>query len=205
MLELMLKRKKPAIEAGLKNAFDTGYANAVSSFRMMTKDKVYFNNFRFGFYRPDSVSFTQHELFTRNETKLLITTDVFGDLTGKSYLLISDHEFDTLTSGVIEGTDAKVDLKLEYVKELDNILSASVITALSNELELKIYGDIPVVAGKIAGNIVDIIQEDFGDHSREVYVTAIYFSFENRPSLNPFFIWVVDSKALKSVETNSTV
>lgn len=201
----MLNRRKPALEAGLRSAFNTGYANATASLRALTKDKVYFNNFHFGFYRLNSVLSENQSLFSRHGPNLLITTDVFGDLSGKSYLLISDTEFDALTREIRQPDDPGIDFKLEYAKELDNILSASVITALSNELQLRIYGDIPVAVGKISGSIEEIIQEDFSEYSEEVYITAVYFSFEDKPSLNPFFIWVVDSKALKSLETSSVV
>lgn len=200
-----MNTRKPAIDSGLRSAFNTGYANATASLRALTKDKVYFNNFYFGFYKADAVLLANQSLFSRNDTSLLITTDVFGDLSGKSYLLISEKEFDTLTREIRQSEDPEIDLKLEYAKELDNILSASVITALSNELHLRIYGDIPVVVGKVSGNMDDIIQEDFSGYPDEVYVTAVYFSFEDKPALTPFFIWVVNSKDLEGLESSSVV
>lgn len=200
-----MNTRKPATDAGLSSAFNTGYVNATASLRTLTKDKVYFNNFYFGFYRADAVLLANQSLFFRNDSSLLITTDVFGDLSGKSYLLISENEFDTLTREIRQSEDPEIDLKMEYAKELDNILSASVITALANQLQLRIYGDIPVVVGKVNGNMDEIIQEDFRAYPDEIYVTAVYFSFEDKPALTPFFIWVVNSKDLKRLENSSVV
>lgn len=203
MLDFMLYRKKSPLEDYLKSAFNTGYANAASSLRKLTKDKVYFNNFHFGFYRLDSSYLAEDGLFSRNGANLVLTTEVFGDLVGKSYLLISDREFEVLTQEIPESTNPDINFKEEFAKELDNILSASVITALSNELKLKIYGDIPVLVGKMSCNVEDLIYDDFSGQAGEVYVTAIYFSFENQPSLNPFFIWVVNSKTLDILQEKS--
>lgn len=199
----MPDRKKRAISDDLKSAFDLGYANASSSLRTLKKDKVSYNNFHQGFYKLDAGYRFDQDLFSRKESAILITTEIFGDLSGKSYLLISDKEFDSLTHQIQESTNPGINLKEEFVKELDNILSASVITELSNELNLKAYGDVPILIGKMGGPIEDIIYDDFGQTGEELYVTSIYFSFEREPSINPRFIWVLNLESLKD-PTNSS-
>lgn len=186
------------MEKALKDAFESGYSNAVTSLMQLIRNKVYFNNFLYGSYAVETASLTNGQQSAG--PKLLLTTEIFGDITGKSYLLLSDTEFDLLTAGIPESKDPQVDLKQEFIKEMDNILSASVITHLSNELGFKIYGDIPTLVEKSSGKIEDLIYDDFNEQSEEVYVNAMFFSFDDHPALRPLFIWVMDCQVLSKVE-----
>lgn len=185
----------------LKIAFEYGHMNAISSLSRMTRNKIRYDNFLMDFHVLDSAYPAQVSCFNRQGPNLLLTTEVFGDVTGKSYLFISDTEFNLLTSGVPESKGAKMDLKEEFVKELDNILSASVITCLSNELKRKMYGDVPVLVGKVHGKIEDIIYDDFGEQASEIYLNSGHFSFHDHPNLRPLFIWVIDSSTLQFLQS----
>ena len=180
----------------LRVAFESGYSNAATSLSKLTKDKIQFNNFHYNFHRLDSDFFNKQVSFSRNGGSHLITTEIFGDITGKSYLFLSDKEFEILTSGVVNS-----DLKEEFIKEMDNVLSASVITHLSNNLNLKMYGDIPLFVGKVMGKVEDIIFDDFNEQAEEVYINSIFFSFEAQPLVTPFFVWVVDSQVQHVLES----
>lgn len=192
----MLNGMKKAYEKHLKVAFESGYTNAALSLSKMAKDKIFYNNFHLGFHKLDSDFLKQHGLYNRNGSNVLLTTEIFGDITGKSYLFLSDKEFEVLTAGVPESKDPKVNFKEEFSKEVDNILSASVITRLSNELKVKMYGDIPILVGKVSGEIEDIINDDFKDQGEEIYINSISFSFETQPVISPIFVWVVNTHTL---------
>lgn len=195
----MSNEKKHMLMSQLKEAFVSGYSNAATSFSTMTKDKILFHNFHHNFHRLDSDFFQNQMSFSRNGGNYLITTDIFGDINGKSYLFLSDIEFEILTASIGIST-----MKEELVKEMDNILSASVITHLSNQLKLKMYGDVPMMIGKVKGKIEDFILDDFTELSEEVYINSIYFTFENQPKVTPFFIWVIDNRLEKIYETRIT-
>ena len=199
----MSEESKSSMTGSLKSAFESGFSNAASSLSRMINDKVCFKNYYSDFHTLESDQFSSIDLTNHNGSSVLITTEIFGDITGKSYLLISEKEFDLLTHGIPKGTDPTVCLKEEFTKELDNILSASVITRLSNELSRKMYGDIPILVGKVSGSIVDIIYDDFSEQTEMVYVNSIYFDFEKQPGVNPVFIWVVDAGSLRVLEPRS--
>jgi chemotaxis protein CheY-P-specific phosphatase CheC len=190
---------KQSFEEHLKGAFESGYSNAAKSLSQLTRVKINFNNFHFGFHRLESENLNENPLFSRVGANVLITTEIFGDLTGKSYLLLSDKEFEILTGGIPDSKDPKVNLKEEFIKEMDNILSASVITKLSNELKRKMYGDVPTLVGRVSGKIVDIIYDDFSEQTEEVYINSISFSFDGHPVFSPFFIWVIDNNVVKEL------
>lgn len=201
----MSGENRRSLKGELKNAFNIGYSNAAASLRKLVNEKVYFNHFHVGYYKLDSTNFIKHDFFGQNVAGRLLTTEIFGELAGKSYLFLSDDEYEILTRGIPESKNQEINFKDEFAKELDNILSAAVITALSNELDLQIYGDIPVMAGRPDNDIQKMIYSDFNSHAGEIYVTAMHFSFDNYPSISPYFVWVLDSKTLKALEPNSIV
>jgi hypothetical protein len=113
-------------------------------------------------------------------------------------------EFEKLTAHIPVGKVPGVNFKEEFAKELDNILSASVITRLSNDLRVKVYGDIPILVGQTTATIEDIIREDFADHTSKVYINSIYFSFAKEDSLlSPHFVWVMNGEVLSAMESKA--
>ncbi len=195
----MPSRMNPALEVNLLSGFETGYANAVSSFTRLINEKVRYYNLYSGFLTLDSPAFIESAALKRKGSDQLLTTEVFGELTGKSYLLIPETDYAILTKTIPESDNPQVSLKDEFAKELDNILSAAVITELSNQLKLKVYGDVPVLVGNVAGDFKEIILNDFRVGTNEVFVTAIGFKFDNHPTFNPAFIWILNSHILKTL------
>lgn len=187
----------------LDKSFNAGYTNAASALSRMTAQQIGFNQLHTGFHHVGD-SKADDTIFL-NHGSLLITTEIFGDITGKSYLFLSEKEMDVLTAGIPVGKDASINLKEEFLKEVDNILSASVITKLSNELKQKMYGDIPLLQGKTLAKIEDTIEDDFSEQTESIYVNAISFSIEGHPELKPAFIWVLDSSVFESGRVKSII
>jgi chemotaxis protein CheY-P-specific phosphatase CheC len=199
----MLNGINQHLEDKLRGAFEAGYFNASSSLSKMLNLQIGYTNSFCGCYRIAQPSLA--EPFWSNKGNLLITTDVFGDLKGKSYLFLSDKEVELLTNGIPIGKDPKVNLKEEFLKEVDNILSASVITKLSNELKLKMYGDVPLLQGKTSAKIEDLFEDDFGEETQAIYFNSMSFSFVNHLEINPTFIWVLNSAVLESINAKSII
>lgn len=189
----MLKTLNQNTADKLNNSFDAGYANATTALARMTGLQIGFNKFHAGFHRVGEARVDDPTFL--NQGSLLLTTEIFGDITGKSYLFLSDKEMDLLTVGIPVGKDASINLKEEFLKELDNILSASVITKLSNELKVKMYGNIPLLQGKTLAKIEDTIEDDFSEQTEAIYINAISFFIEGHPEMKPGFVWVLDSSA----------
>src|SRR5579859_3426449 len=127
----MVKANPRTNESFLKHVFESGYANAVLSLSKFIPDKITSTNFHFGFHRFDNTDQSNLPSFNRTGTNLLITTEIFGDITGKSYLFLSEHDVNVFTRGIYGSVNHIESLKDEFLKELDNILSASVITKIS--------------------------------------------------------------------------
>lgn len=173
----------------LEQAFNSGFANAAASLSKMTKENMAGKCVRSGTYIPGE---DWHELLPRHSQSFVITTDIFGDVTGKSYLFLSPRDVDTLTSQIRDTGSHHEQFREEYLKELDNILSASVITKLSNELGIRLFGDVPIFAGYTSCSCEEIIRDDFVETPNCVYINAGSFVCEGNPELNPLFVWVID-------------
>lgn len=201
MPKLMLNGNEHVVEMDLKSAFEAGYSNAAVALSQLIQEKVYCNNFHHSHHSLERNPLKDTTSMNTEDAHVLITTEVFGDVSGKSYLLLDQHEFEILTSGVSSGKNSPTDIRIEFIKELDNILSAAVITKLSDHLGLAMYGNIPQWIGPLESSIVDLIHKDFNEETARAYISSAYFSFDTYPKIHPFFIWVMDGKIMQAQKT----
>lgn len=184
----------------LRDAFEAGYLNAALSLSRLTGGGISFNNFRFGGQKLADTNFSAYVRDNRQGTDLMLTTEVFGDLSGKSYLLLSVDELEWLTTKIPNHANQHENMTEEFIKEVNNILSASVITWLANHLECKVYGNVPEIGGKVTRRMEDIIYDDFRGFADEVYVNSVSFSIDNHPEVHPAFVWVLDTRLMGKTE-----
>jgi chemotaxis protein CheY-P-specific phosphatase CheC len=179
----------------LEKAFESGFSNASQSFSLLTKTKVVYTTIHQGFLDFNNPLLSENYQRFNNTPGILLTTEVFGDVTGKSYLFLSEKDYELLTKTIPESA---LNLKDEFAKEVDNILSAAVITKLSNSLNKKMFGDVPVLVGKVNSRLEDTIYDDFGEQVDGVYINSIFFSFENHSDITPFFVWVFEKSLIEA-------
>lgn len=181
----------------LQRAFESGFLAAGKALFTLTDKINHSSQLYHGFHRLDSPFFARgSSLFPAGGQ--IITTEVFGDITGKSYLLLSAREMDFITAGI-----SLAGMKEAYIKELDNILSASVITQLSNHFQLRLYGDIPTIVEQKPAMLEDLIRADFHNKSEEAYLASAAFKFDGQPEITPFFVWVMDSRIQHALAAHS--
>lgn len=73
---------------------------------------------------------------------IILQTEVIGDLRGQSFLLLTEPEAIAILEMTLNNHTFE-HMGMEYLKEIDNILSAAVVAAMADLLELTIYGDVP--------------------------------------------------------------
>ncbi len=191
-------------ESGVRvlEAFESGYINAAHSFSKFVGTDISYVKAHHGLHAVDgddeTVDLKEIEGY---DADLLVATDVIGEVCAKSYLLLNSREFDQLSQRVYGTEEALMDFKEEFIKELDNILSASVITKLSNALRLNMYGNIPILVKPFSCNLRNMIYDDFAEEAESVYVNAIHFTIEKYPELKPCFVWVVDQGIFDRIES----
>ncbi|QSE97577.1 hypothetical protein [Fulvivirga lutea] len=169
-----------------------GYQKAADSFSTMAKQKITIN--------PTSIEISKDDLKVIKSIKhdnelILITTSIIGELAGKSYLIFNEEECDAVYAACMPFNEDEYSRMMEgeaILKELDNILSAAVITEFSNYLDVMIFGDVPVLSRSNQAAVKNKVINDFSnDSSNSGYfmIANTQFVFENNTKLQPQFIW----------------
>ena len=180
------------IELLLKHSFESGYVNASLSLSQMINRKGAVTNFDMGSVKLGTNFLEAEEYKNFKGSYVLLTTEIFGEVSGKNYLFLSTQDIEMFTSAM----PSNMELKEEFIKELDNILSAAVITKLSNALNKRMYGNVPELIGTINCHIDDLINDDFSEEMEEAYINSIYFTFEDGRDSRPLFVWVLDKSSI---------
>lgn len=122
----------------------------------------------------------------------VLLSELKGDLRGKCYLKVTDDDAKTLF---------KLSLPTEYLQsesmqggilmELDNILTASMVTVFSNRLNLKSYAYVPTLMKINDQALITLIEADC-KHEELVFDFYTRFNIE-KTTVTPEFIWVMES------------
>lgn len=169
-----------------------GYQHAATSFSSLTGQNI-------------SAANTCHEICTNHdclvdsfddtENLTMVQTDIIGQLNGSSYLIFNDEEKKVIAHMGLDtlGGSASVD-ESAILKEIDNIVSAAVITELSNALNANIYGDVPKLV-KLEGmkELYNLINKGDCDY---YLLASANFVFDGHGSISPIFIWKIDKKIM---------
>jgi chemotaxis protein CheY-P-specific phosphatase CheC len=137
----------------------------------------------------------------------VLTTEVIGDLPGVCYLIFSKDEADKLRDmalpAEIKNDPAMVEEMNEAIMlEVDNIISASVITEFSNILKHKIYGNVPSMKLVDSSELNKLIEEN-----RKKEIVFINFKTEfvsTTMNFSPEFLWMFDGKFIGSIKNLSS-
>jgi len=91
-------------------------------------------------------------------------------------------------------------LKEAFLLELDNIISASVISALSDALKIEIYGDVPQVKKMPSAALRNFISTDKDPkETASMLVTRTLFTLDKIQEVSPLFIWKLSPSILEAV------
>lgn len=123
---------------------------------------------------------------------LVLTTQIIGSLNGKSFLVLDAKGINEISKIIPAHQIDK--LKEALLLEIDNIISAAVISVLSNQLMIEIYGDVPRLSKIKCCDLSAFIQAETKDHSLISIDSVLHLSPDAH--LNARFLWSLDSKVL---------
>ena len=140
---------------------------------------------------------------SKDKNVLLLTTKVIGELKGVCCLVFSEEEADHLRQAalppeILNSPEMMSEMSDGIMLEVDNIISASVITEFSNILKVKIYGGVPDLKRVNYSEMEKIIQDDINN---ELYLISFKTSFESsKVAFNPEFLWLFDKTFTDSIK-----
>lgn len=188
--ELAIARK--IINLGLAKA------NESLSFFMQEKLTTQETNFKI-----DDLNCLQ-ELKKQSEEQLyVLTTELMGELKGSCYLIFSKDEVTelikvALPAGIRNNPEKLSVMKEAVLLEVDNIISASVITQLSNILKFKIFGGVPKLSIMKGSEVNATINNGLLPDKMLIGFRAEFNSIKSQ--FSPEFFWILEPEFFEGVK-----
>ncbi len=134
----------------------------------------------------------------------LLTTEVMGELPGVCYLVFSECEANklreiTLSVEIRNNPELVAEMNDAIMLEVDNIISASVITEFSNILKKKIYGNVPRLELVNENGLKSLLNEKMSKDMYSINFKAQFIS--SNINFSPEFVWLFDYKFLDSIKS----
>ncbi len=190
-------------EAVAKEIISAGLVKAAESLTFFMNETITLKDFE----EDKLIEQPPLELGKKEEPNiLLLTTKVIGELKGVCCLIFSEEEANHLRQAalppeILNSPEMMAEMSDGIMLEVDNIISASVITQFSNLLKVKIHGGVPNLKRVNYQEMESIIQEDINN---ELYLISFKTSFESaKVAFNPEFVWLFDNAFIESIKEYS--
>ena len=183
----------------VQRLMNTGYAHAAQAFSALIHQKVSSEMISFGI---STIGILDPTAYPNGSTTLLLT-DILGEVGGRSYLILSEQECWAIQAACLPTMDdshQRTDLDKALLEEIDNILSAAVITKLSEALGVHIYGGVPQLFALPPESVKKKIREDFSADKGGHLMVSGRFIFDLHPHLQPQFLWKLSANFLQRLE-----
>lgn len=179
---------------------NTGFMRAAQSFSGLLGRAVRITNSASVLIRHDN----DFACFSEEKGDLVVlTTQIIGTISGKSFLILSDEESKEIFKSLKSGNEY---LQEAFLMEIDNIISASVISELSNALRIEVYGDVPNLARIHSRDLQDFMNDEIKkDDPSSMILSNATFHFEKGDRVHPQFIWKLSSKVFDIIPTEKLV
>jgi chemotaxis protein CheY-P-specific phosphatase CheC len=186
-----------------RNIISAGLVKAAESLSFFMNETITLNEVD----QEDSLSVNTIEIEKKNQSNIhLMITKVIGELKGVCCLIFSEEEANQLRNTalppeVLNSPEMMAEMSDGIMLEVDNIISASVITQFSNMLKVKIYGGVPELRKVNSTELESYLQEEINN---EMYLVSFKTKFKSsHVSFAPEFIWLFDNTFVESIKNYS--
>lgn len=124
----------------------------------------------------------------------VLITQIIGEVSGKSFLIFSQEESQEIFRALNTSVSNEA-LKEAFLLEIDNIISASVISEISNKLSIEIYGDVPQLIKLNSKDLQKFLKDEASaENPSSMIFSNSTFQFDKKDKIHPQFIWRLSSK-----------
>jgi len=133
----------------------------------------------------------------------LLRTELMGELQGVCHLIFTEEEVEKINLACLPQDLAKKSpqeynlLRHGFITEIDNMVSAAVITQFSNFLQMSMYGNVPSLHIMPAKEVTEYLDMEASKFDSIVHFKAIFEGEEL--SISPDFTWMVHDKFLSKI------
>lgn len=150
-------------------------------------------------------SYNNYSLSKKDNIKksYLLTTEIRGEIGGKAFLVFNESEVEKLVDVNFPDTiknnpQEKAAMTDAILLEIDNIITASVVTQFANILKCKIFGDVPALAILPPDELNSYLSTNNMQCSNIIYFNSRFIT--KNLDINPEFIWVMDDTFFMGVK-----
>lgn len=182
-----------------KEIINIGLAKAADSLSFFTHEKVFIRSMDLHFQKLSDLDPLTHK--KGDDTHVLIT-EIRGEMLGVCFLIFNKEEAESLCDislpeSVKKDSEKKKMMSEATLKEVDNIITAAVVTQFSNLLGVDIHGYVPILEVIHA----DKVKEAVFSHAKELdYVLNFTATFvSDHIDVAPEFLWILDTEFVDRV------
>lgn len=139
-----------------------------------------------------------------NQESHIVKTVLKGEIIGTCYLILTEHEVNIINSTglpksvMLDNSEHGKAIRTGFITEIDNMISAAVVTELANSLNILLYGDVPSQM-KLPNSVVN----EYLESESEVYDTMIHFNAFmqcEKLQIRPLFVWMFQSQLMEKIK-----
>jgi chemotaxis protein CheY-P-specific phosphatase CheC len=182
-----------------RDIVNTGLLKAAESLSFFMKETISLDNMDFTFNKsPDPADFSDK----KGDNIHLLLTDIIGELKGVCCLIFSEDEANKLRQvalppEITSSPEMMSEMCDGILLEVDNIISASVITQFSNILQHRIYGGVPNLKKLNNEQLNQFIKEKLEDNMFVINFNTHFIS--SHLDFSPQFLWLFDESFAGSI------
>ncbi len=169
-----------------KSIINISLANAAASFSKLARQKVLLQHVSIPPVTPD---YDLNHIIQSDEKLWVLITEVRGDLPAESYLVFTPDNAAAISQLISGDRDQhSIEYQEAILLEVDNILTASVVTQFSNFFQAYLYGDVPGMIHATKSRTEEILSERLNSFGFRVSFKTCFIT-ENL-KIYPEFIWI---------------
>ena len=135
--------------------------------------------------------------------EILVTTEIIGDVNGKSYLMLSEEVGNLVYESVFGPRKPSITMEV-VMKEVDNIVSAAMISVLADSFQVEIFGDVPYFFIANAAKSQDIISDDCINYANEEDKFFIKSKLVCKDkNIRMLFYWIISGEIMSKVDLSA--
>ncbi|MDQ3110321.1 MAG: hypothetical protein M3R17_10540 [Bacteroidota bacterium] len=186
--------------AAAREIITTGLKKAAESLSFFMKEKITIDNLDY-YKNQEGPSW---ELLPKEDPNIhLLLTEIVGDLKGICCFIFSEKEANLLRNAALpaeitENQDLMVEMSDAIMLEVDNIITASVITQFANILKHKIHGGVPQLKKMTFDQLNKFVKSD---KNKDLFSINFKTHFStSKGNFNPEFLWLLDKRFTESIK-----
>ena len=174
-------------------------AKAGDSLAFFTGEKVMMTSLN---YKIEEIN--ENTVFSNkkgNEIALLYT-EIRGDIGGHCFLNFNKHEVEKLASialppSILDNPEKVAEMSKAILLEVDNIVTASVVTQFANLLSIRMLGYVPNIDVLNEQEVIQTIKSKANSKQIIINFKTTYLTEKNK--IEPEFVWIMEKEFIQKI------